>query len=128
MCSTGNYCLTGFTLYEITTGIPVVIVQIPQTTTTYKMTPLPSKGSHSYEVVQNGLNGAGTPIQSLSNPGLVINCVKAGLWRTCHVGKSWAGVVNLLNQPARNAGVKYRYIRPRSDALLPAGTLKAAVQ
>ena len=88
-CSSGHYCLTGFTLYEISTGTPVAVAQIPQTATTYTMSPLPSKGSHSYELVQTGTNGTGAAVQSLKNPGLVVNCRKAGLWRTCSIGKSW---------------------------------------
>ena len=88
-CSSGNWCLTGFTLYEITTGIPVAVAQIPQTSTTYTMSPIPSNGSHSYELVQTGTNGNGSAVQSLNNPGLVVNCRKAGLWRTCSIGKHW---------------------------------------
>src|ERR1700689_1566614 len=118
-CTSGTYCLTGFTLYEITTGTPVLMAHTLQTTTTYTLTPLPSKGSHSYELVQDGIDGAGAAVQSSGNPGLVINCKKAGLWRSCSIGKSWAAAVKLMDQERSGLG-RYYFIRPRSEVVVPA--------
>ena len=89
-CTSGPACLTGFTLYEITTGTPVNIGTVPQSTTSMVLSPLPSVGSHSYELVQNG-SVNGSPVQSSGNPGLVINCRKnaENTGRICVEGKHW---------------------------------------
>jgi hypothetical protein len=88
-CTSGPYCLTGYTLYETTNGTPVVVASIAQTDASVSISPLPSKGSHTYELVQNGTNEASVPVQSTGNPGIVINCWKSGSGRTCKSGKSW---------------------------------------
>jgi hypothetical protein len=117
-CTSGNYCLTGFTLSEITTGIPVTIANIPQTTLTYNMSPLPSRGSHSYQLAQNGIDGTGTAVQSQGNPGVVINCTKFWWGRTCSVGKHWGAVAKLIHAA---------FIRPRAEVVVPPGMLGAEV-
>jgi hypothetical protein len=89
VCSTGTYCLTGFTVYETTTGTPVPVVSAPQTSTTAILSTLPPSGYHSYEVAQNGLNSVGAPVKSLSNPGVVVNCTRNGPSRMCRTTKSW---------------------------------------
>jgi hypothetical protein len=88
-CTSGTHCLTGYTFYETTTGTPVVLASVPQNTTSYTLSTLPSKGFHTYTVAQNGLNGSGATVQSKGNPGIVINCWKTLWGRTCKPGKSW---------------------------------------
>jgi hypothetical protein len=88
-CTTGSYCLNGFAFYETTSGSPVQLAAVPQTTTSFFLTPLPSKGTHIYTVVQNGLGPSGAPVQSTGNPGIVVNCKKNGSGRRCVPGKSW---------------------------------------
>lgn len=87
-CTSGTNCLTGFILFETTSGTPVQIASIPQTATTYTMG-YPSAGSHTYELVQGGLNGAGEVVQSEGNPGWVLNCTKVTGGRKCVLKKQW---------------------------------------
>jgi hypothetical protein len=88
-CLFGPHCLTGYTFYETTSGTPFTIATITQDKTSYTMMPIPSVGTHIYSVVQNGTDGNSKPTQSTTNPGIVINCWRVGLWRTCKPGKSW---------------------------------------
>lgn len=87
-CASGSYCLTGFTLYETTSGSPTPVAVLPQVATTYVMG-YPSAGSHTYEVVQDATNGVGSPIQSTGNHGFVLNCVKVSGGRKCVLKKQW---------------------------------------
>ena len=59
-CSTGTYCLTGYTFYEMTSGIPVAVAAVPETNTSLSLSILPSIGIHVYHLVQNGLDGTGS--------------------------------------------------------------------
>lgn len=88
VCASGNYCLTGYTLYETTSGALVAIASIPQADSSYVLSPLPSAGTHTYELAQDGISG-GAPVQSTGNPGAVVNCKKHVTWRSCSVGKVW---------------------------------------
>jgi hypothetical protein len=88
-CTTNSYCLTGYTLYEMTSGAPVAVASIGQNSTTVSITPPPPVGVHVYTVVQNGLNSAGAAVQSTCNPSIVLNCLKNSYGRTCRVGQSW---------------------------------------
>lgn len=87
-CSTGDGCLTGYTVYETTSGVPVQIASLPQATPSYDL-PSPSVGVHTYAVAQNGINGKGVAVQSTANPGWVVSCWKTSYGRACKVGKVW---------------------------------------
>jgi hypothetical protein len=88
-CSSGPYCLTGYVLYEISTGTPVAVATAPEGSLSLTITPQPSIGSHSYELAQTGLDQNGVPVQSTRNTGVVINCRKNGTGRLCVMGKHW---------------------------------------
>jgi hypothetical protein len=88
-CVNNVYCLTGFTLYEQTSGAPVAVANAPQTSTSLSFTPPPAVGPHVYDLVQNGINGSGKPVQSADNPSIVITCWKNSYGRMCSVGKAW---------------------------------------
>jgi hypothetical protein len=83
-CASGNYCLTGYTLYEGTSAL----ASIPQSSTSYSF-PIPSVGSHVFTLIQNGIDGSGATVQSSGNPGFVVNCWKTIWGRNCKVGKQW---------------------------------------
>jgi hypothetical protein len=87
-CTTGDGCLTGYTIYETTSGVAVQVASVPQTATVYDL-PIPSVGVHTYAVTQNGINGLGLPVQSTGNPGVVVSCWKVTGGRQCKVGKVW---------------------------------------
>src|ERR1700722_15399059 len=76
VCPSTSNCLSGFTFYEITTGTPVSLAVVPQTTTNFDITPPPTIGSHTYQVVQDAIDSTGAPVQSVNNPGVVIWCYK----------------------------------------------------
>lgn len=86
-CTAGAYCLTGYTLYELT-AVPTQIALIPQASTTYSF-PIPPIGYHSYSLVQDGIYPAGSPVQSSGNHGFMVYCQKVSGWRTCSVKKRW---------------------------------------
>lgn len=90
-CAAGTYCLTGYTLYEMTSGAPVAVAAVPETNTSLSLLPLPSIGVHVYHLVQDGLDGTGSAVQSTGSPNIVVNCwenqEKNG--RGCAVGVSW---------------------------------------
>ena len=88
-CPAGRYCLTGYTFYETTSGIPVALATVSQSSPFFTMIPLPSRGLHIYSVAQNGINGSGAPTQSTGNPGVVVSCWKVGTGRNCKIGKIW---------------------------------------
>ena len=86
-CTSGSYCLTGYSLYETTSGSPVLMAVVPQTATSY-VAPLPSVGYHLYQVTQNGLV-AGNTVHSAGNHTVSVNCTRVSGWRKCVPGKSW---------------------------------------
>lgn len=92
-CPSSSQCLSGYTFYEITTGTPVPLASIPQTGTSFSISPPPSIGSHTYQVAQDGIDSTGKPVQSLNNPGVVIWCSKVfyatGTGRKCVQKKAW---------------------------------------
>lgn len=89
-CTTGTYCLVGFTLYDVTSGTPEVVGIFPESSTGYTMPYLPSVGTHIYELAQNSLDGQGNPQQTTGNPGIVVNCWKTSkTTRVCKFGKVW---------------------------------------
>jgi hypothetical protein len=86
-CTTGKFCLTGYTLYETTSGTPVALVTVNQHHTSYNIG-IPAPGQHTYQLVQNGLNGSGQAVQSSNNPTAVVSCTHPkGSGRQCTVLK-----------------------------------------
>jgi hypothetical protein len=63
--SVQKMCQIGYTLTDITAvSAPVVISSIAPTVLTYRLTPLPSAGSHIYHLVINARGGNGKPVHS----------------------------------------------------------------
>jgi hypothetical protein len=64
--SVKKMCRTGYTLIDVTAGsAPIVITSsIARDTSTYRLIPLPSPGSHTYNMVVNAKDGAGKAIHS----------------------------------------------------------------
>lgn len=93
-CTSGSYCLTGFTLVDSwTLGSTSVVGTYPQSSTGTTVSPMPAVGTHVFTLAQNYTDGQGSAHQTTANPGIVVNCKKnaAKTGRTCSYGKSWAG-------------------------------------
>jgi hypothetical protein len=64
--SVKKMCRTGYTLTDVAaTSAPIVITSsIARDTSTYRLVPLPSPGSHTYNMVVNARDGAGKAVHS----------------------------------------------------------------
>lgn len=74
-------CLSGYTLTDVTTAASPVVISstIAETALTYSESPLPSVGSHTWNLVVNGFDQSGNAISSapatvtLSVPAITLN-------------------------------------------------------
>lgn len=89
-CTTGAWCLAGYSFYEMTSGNSVLLGSAPQASPTYSIVPMPSVGTHVYRVTQTGTDENGAPVESTCNQAIVLNCVKNNSGgRNCSIGKAW---------------------------------------
>lgn len=82
---TGPYCLTGFSLKEIVGGRQTTIGTFAQTAKTFTI-PMPSVGSHTYILYQNGRSATNSSVQSANSPTVQVDCTRAAGKTTCKVG------------------------------------------